>query len=120
MEDDLKNLSSKHRYAQLGRLQALLLEVKRKVEERGPQKNWEFMPIFEYKFKKFSYQTERIEQHQDESPPIIEENLNAASPTGSDTLQISQDDDSESDLDTLQDADIASMYSEDHSSNMLL
>ena len=120
LEDDLKSLSSKHRYAQLGRLQALLLEVKRKVEERGPQKNWEFMPIFEYKFKKFSYQTERIEQHQDESPPIIEENLNAASPTCSDTLQISQDDDSESDLDTLQDADIASMYSEDHSSNMLL
>ena len=96
MEDDLKNLSSKHRYAQLGRLQALLIGVKRKVEERGPQKKCEFMPIFEFKFKKFSYQTEKIEQPQAEGLPNIMDNLDAASPAGSDTLQIDHDDGSES------------------------
>ena len=47
LEDDLKDLSSRHRYAQLGKIQSLLTEVKRKVEEREPHKNWEFIPIFE-------------------------------------------------------------------------
>ena len=54
------------------------------------------MPIFEYKFKKFSYQTEKIEQPQAEGLPNIMDNLDAASPAGSDTLQIDHDDGSES------------------------
>ena len=96
MEDDLKNLSSRHRYAQLGKIQSLLTEVKRKVEEREPHKNWEFMSIFEYKFKKLNiFQTEKIEQPEAEGLPNNMKNLVTAS-FASETLQLDHDDGSES------------------------
>ena len=50
MEDDLKVLNNKFRYAQLGKIQALLIEVKRKVEAKDPHKTWQYLPIFEFKF----------------------------------------------------------------------
>ena len=106
MEDDLKNLSSRHSYAQLGKIQALLTEMKRKDEGKEPHKNWEFMPIFEYKFKKLNiFQTERIEQAGAEGFTNDTENLFTASPKASDTLQIDNEDGSESDHDTEPDKD---------------
>ena len=39
MEDNLKVLNSRSRYTQLGRIRALLNEVKRKVEVKEPHKN---------------------------------------------------------------------------------
>ena len=59
MEADLKVLSSNFRYAQLGKVEALLKEVKRKVEVDDPTKSWDYLPIFEFKFKKFNnFQTD--------------------------------------------------------------
>ena len=48
---------SKHlaKFSQLGKIKSLLNEVQRKVKEREPHKNWEFEPIFEYKFRKLHF-----------------------------------------------------------------
>ena len=91
MEDDLKVLSSRSRYTQLGRIRALLNEVKRKVEVREPHKNWQYLPIFEYKFRKFGIFQPEPDQSETETLPVVDDNLLSASLAQTDTLIIDYD-----------------------------
>ena len=85
MEVNLKVLSSKYRYAQLGRIRALLNEVKRKVEVKEPHKNWQYLPIFEYKFRKFGIFQPEPDQSEADTFPVVDENLISESGTNGHT-----------------------------------
>ena len=104
LEDDLKVLNSKSRYTQLGRLKALLNEVKRKVELREPLKRWHYLPIFEYKFKKFGIFQPETDQPETETV-TADDGLESTSPSHSDTLIINNDEDDQSDQDSDQEED---------------
>ena len=80
MEDDLKVLNNRSRYTQLGRIKALLNEVKRKVEVKEPLKKWQYLPIFEYKFKKFgTFQPDTV-QSETETLTVVDDGLIPMSP----------------------------------------
>ena len=96
MEDDLKVLNSRSRYIQLGRIKALLNEVKRKVEAKEPNKKWHYLPIYEYKFKKFGiFQPDSV-QFKTETLIPVDGNLIPTSPAHSDTLVLDNDEDDQS------------------------
>ena len=80
IEDDLKVLNSRSRYTQLGRIKALLNEVKRKVEVKEPHKKWQYLPIFEHKFRKFGiFQPDPV-QSETETLTVVNEVIISASP----------------------------------------
>ena len=71
MEEDLKVLNNKFRYTQLGRIKALLIEVKKKVEVKDPNKIWHYAPIYEYKFRKFGiFQPDPVQPEADTRMPV--------------------------------------------------
>ena len=64
----LKNMSGKERLSHLATIRDVLEEVVKKVKKDDAQRNWEFEPIFEYKFKKFMH-FERFLNSPTNSPP---------------------------------------------------
>ena len=50
-----KDMNGADRLAHLGTIKSLLNEVIKKVKNHNPTRNWEYEPIFEYKFKKFMH-----------------------------------------------------------------
>ena len=82
-----------NRFAQLGKIKALLNEVKRKVKEREPKRNSEFEPIFEYKFRKLNFfQAIQHERAKAESSKVQTGILTKTSPQNPDVLQLYTDD----------------------------
>ena len=119
LEGSLKDLNSSAKFAQLGKIKSLLNEVQRKVKEREPHKNWEFEPIFEYKFRKLHFfQATQHEQAKTESSEIQMGILNT-SPPNTDVLQLDTDDEYQnSEADTEVD-NLSFLEHRDHSNNML-
>ena len=121
MEADLKVLSSNFRYAQLGKIEALLKEVKRKVEADDPLKSWDYLPIFEFKFKKFGiFQTDQG-QTETERATATEGNLQPSSPAPSDTLVIDNEDNAHQYSDSEQEEDLDLQYMQtDYENNQIV
>ena len=101
----LKDMNGPNRFAQLGKIKALLNEVKRKVKEREPQRNWEYEPIFEHKFRKLNFfQMNQHEQTITESPRDQMDIQNQVSPQNLDVLELDADNEYQnSDADTERD-----------------
>ena len=88
----LKVLNGPGRLVQLGKIKGLLNEVKRKVRERKPNKDWEYGPSFEFKFRKLNFfQTIHNEQSKVESS-VQASTLTTTSPLDMDILQLDTDD----------------------------
>ena len=115
----LKVLNSPTKLAQLGKIKGLLNEVKRKVKEREPQKDWEYEPIFEYKFRKLNFfQTIHNEQAKVESS-IQASILTATSPLDMDVLQLDTDDEYQNSETDTEVENLSFLDGKDDSRNML-
>ena len=102
MDGIQKDMNGPNRFAQLGKIKALLNKVKRKVKEREPQRNWEYEPIFEHKFRKLNFfQTNQQKQTITEGPRDQMDIQNQVSPQNLDVLELDADDEYQnSDADT--------------------
>ena len=88
-EISLKDLDPNTRYAQMGKLKGLLDKVRDKVRELDPQRNWQYMPIYNWVLAKFLYSQPEQAEHTN-SPQY--ESLDVNGPSDQDTLQINNDD----------------------------